>query len=64
MRKLLMIGVGLWTLAALWKAEEEADGPFIALSPLLAALAIELSIFFLRRDQNRLLASDSSGLEQ
>ena len=57
MRRLLMIGAGLWALAALWEAEEEADGPFIALSPLLAALTIEASIFFLRRQQTQLLDS-------
>jgi len=49
MRKLLMIGLGLCALGALWKAEEEEDGVAIALSPFLAALAIETGIFLLRR---------------
>jgi hypothetical protein len=63
MRRLLMFGLGLWVLAALWEAEEEADGPFIALSPLLTALAIELSIFFLRRPQNQIPGSGAARRE-
>ncbi len=55
MRKLLMIGLGLCALGALWRAEEEEDGPVIALSPFLAALAIEAGIFLLRRHQGALL---------
>lgn len=55
MRKLLMIGLGLCALGALWKAEEEEDGAAIALSPFLAALAIEAGIFLLRRHQGQLL---------
>jgi len=49
MRKLLMIGLGLCALGALWQAEEEEDGLAIALSPFFAALAIETGIFLLRR---------------
>ena len=55
MRKLLMIGLGLCALGALWKAEEEEDGTVVALSPFLAALAIEAGIFLLRRHQGALL---------
>ena len=55
MRKLLMIGIGLCVFGALWKAEEEEDGAAIALSPFLAALAIEAGIFLLRRHQTGLL---------
>ncbi len=55
MRKLLMIGLGLCALGALWRAEEEEGGPVIALSPFLAALAIEAGIFLLRRHQGALL---------
>ena len=55
MRKLLMIGLGLCALGALWKAEEEEDGMAVAMSPFLAALAIEAGIFLLRRHQGALL---------
>ena len=55
MRKLLMIGLGLCALGALWRVEEEEDGAVIALSPFLAALAIEAGIFMLRRHQGALL---------
>ena len=55
MRKLLMIGLGLCALGALWKVEEEEDGVVVALSPFLAALAIEAGIFMLRRHQGSLL---------
>jgi hypothetical protein len=55
MRKLLMVGLGLCALGALWKAEEEEDGTVVALSPFLAALAIEAGIFLLRRHQGALL---------
>jgi hypothetical protein len=57
MRKLLLIGLGLCTLGAIWKAEEEEDGMAIALSPFLAALAIETGIFLLRRHQSSLLGA-------
>jgi hypothetical protein len=56
MRKLLLIGLGLCTLGALWKAEEEEDGMAVALSPFLAALAIETGIFMLRRHQSLLIS--------
>jgi hypothetical protein len=55
MRKLLLIGLGLCAIGALWKAEEEEDGTLVALSPFLAALALEAGIFMLRRHQNQLL---------
>jgi len=57
MRKLLMSGLGLCALGALWKAEEEEDGMAVSLSPFLAALAIEAGIFLLRRHQGSLLGS-------
>jgi hypothetical protein len=57
MRKLLMIGLGLCALGALWKVEEEEDGVVVAMSPFLAALAIEAGIFLLRRHQGGLLGS-------
>ena len=57
MRKLLLIGLGLCALGAIWKVEEEEDGVAIALSPFLAALAIETGIFLLRRHQNSLLGA-------
>ena len=57
MRKLLMIGLGLCALGALWRVEEEEDGASIALSPFLAALAIEAGIFMLRRHQGSLLGT-------
>jgi len=55
MRKLLLVGIGLCAVGALWKAEEEEDGMAIAMSPFLAALAIEAGIFLLRRHQGALL---------
>jgi len=55
MRKLLLLGIGLCAFGALWKAEEEEDGAAVALSPFLAALAIEAGIFLLRRHQSGLL---------
>ena len=57
MRKMLMIGLGLCALGALWKAEEEEDGMAVALLPFLAALAIEAGIFLLRRHQGSLLGA-------
>jgi len=57
MRKLLLVGLGLCALGALWKAEQEEDGTVIALSPFLAALALEAGIFMLRRHQNQLLTA-------
>ncbi len=57
MRKLLMMGLVLCTLGALWKVEEEEDGVAVALSPYLAALAIEAGIFLLRRQQGSLLGA-------
>lgn len=57
MRKLLLIGLGLCTLGALWKVEQEEDGTIVALSPFLAALALEAGIFMLRRHQSQLLTA-------
>lgn len=57
MRKLLFAGLGLCILGALWRAEEEEDGAAVALSPFLAALAIETGIFLLRRHQGSLLGA-------
>ena len=57
MRKLLLAGLALCALGALWKVEEEEDGAAVALSPFLAALAIETGIFLLRRHQGALLGA-------
>ena len=57
MRKFLLIGLGLCLLGSLWKAEGEEDGAAVALSPFLAALALETGIFLLRRHQGSLLGS-------
>jgi hypothetical protein len=57
MRRLLMIGLGLCAFGALWRAEEEEDGVAVAMSPFLAALAIETGIFLLRRHQGQLLSA-------
>lgn len=57
MRKLLMTGLGLCALGALWQAEEEEDGVAVALAPFLAALALEAGIFMLRRHQTSLLGA-------
>jgi len=61
MRKLVLIGLGLSLLGSLWKAEEEEDGAAVALSPFLAALALEMGIFLLRRHQGSLLAGAARG---
>ncbi len=55
MRKLLMIAAGLCAFGALWKAEAEEDGVGVALSPFIAAIAIEVGILLLRRRQSSLL---------
>lgn len=55
MRKLLFIMIGISAFVALWKEEAEEDGIAVALSPFLAALAIEAGILLLRRRQNDLL---------
>jgi hypothetical protein len=60
MRKLLMIGLGLCVIGALWKAEEEEDSAAVAMSPFLAALALEAGIFMLRRHQGSLLGAITS----
>jgi hypothetical protein len=57
MQKLLLAGLGLCAFGALWKAEEEEDGMAVALSPFLAALAIEIGIFIVRRHQGALLGA-------
>jgi hypothetical protein len=60
MRKLLMIAAGLFAFGALWKAEADEDGPVVALTPFVAAIAIEIGILLLRRKQTRLLANDDA----
>jgi hypothetical protein len=40
MRKLIIIGLGFYGLAALWRAEEKEDGLLVALSPFVATIAI------------------------
>lgn len=61
MRKLLLIGMGLCLVGALWRVEEEEDDPAVALSPFLAALALEAGIFLLRRHQTSLLGVSAKG---
>jgi hypothetical protein len=55
MRKFLMVMAGLCAFGALWKAEAEEDGAAVALSPFIAAAAIEIGILLLRRGQTRVL---------
>jgi hypothetical protein len=57
MRKLLLIGLGLCVVGAMWKVEEEEDGAAVAMTPFLAALALEAGIFMLRRHQGSLLGA-------
>ena len=57
MRRFLLVGLGLCIAGAMWRAEEEEDGRAVALSPFLAALAIEAGIFLLRRHQGSLLGA-------
>jgi len=61
MRQFLLIGLGLCAFGALWTAEEEEDGMAVALSPFLAALAIEIGVFLLRRHQGSLLGAPVRG---
>jgi hypothetical protein len=61
MRKLLLVGMGLCLFGALWRAEEEEDGMAVAMSPFLAALALEAGIFLLRRHQTSLLGASNRG---
>lgn len=56
MQKLLLIVAGVSLFGALFKKEAQEDGVGIALSPFIAALAIEAGIFILRRHQNTLLS--------
>ena len=60
MRKLMFIGLGLYTVGALWHAEEKEDGMAVALSPFLAALAIETGLFMLRHRQSQLMSNTRS----
>lgn len=60
MRKFLLVGLGLCLFGALWRVEEEEDGAAVALSPFLAALALEAGIFLLRRHQGSLLGTASN----
>ncbi len=55
MQKLVMAGLALCAIGALWRTEKDEDGPSVALSPFMAALAIEVGIFMLRRHQGGLL---------
>ena len=61
MRRLLLIGLGLCAVGAIWRFEDEEDGAAVALSPFLAALALEAGIFLLRRHQTVLLGAKASG---
>lgn len=51
----MAVTLGILAFGALWHVEEEEDGAAIALSPVLAALAIEVGIFLLRRRQAQFL---------
>jgi hypothetical protein len=55
MRRLMWIGLGLATLGALLRVEEEDDGGGVVAAPLALALAIEVAVFLLRNSQSRLL---------
>ena len=58
MRKLLLAWPGTVPgRRAVAGAEEEEDGVAVALSPFLAALALEAGIFLLRRHQTSLLTA-------
>jgi hypothetical protein len=55
MRKLLFVFVGLASVLALWREEAEEDGIAVALSPFIAALAIEAAILLLSRRRDGML---------
>ena len=56
MRKLILLSVALCAAGALFEAEEERQGRDANMAPFLAAFAIEMGIFLLRRHQGGLLA--------
>ena len=51
MRNLGWILMGLSAFAALWKAEAKEDGAALALSPLLAGIAIGIFLVGRERDE-------------
>lgn len=55
MQKLLLTAAGLCLFGALLKKEAHEDGAAVALSPFVAALAIEAVVLLLRRDRSRLM---------
>jgi hypothetical protein len=55
MSKLLLVGLALCAAGALVRAEEDPEKEGTPLTPFLAALAIEVGIFLLRRRQGALL---------
>lgn len=63
MRKYLLIGMGLCAAGALWSWEKEEDGAAVAYSSFLAALAIEVGVFLLRRHQTTLLRAPAIAAE-
>jgi hypothetical protein len=54
MRTLILLGLGLCAAGALSTKQQHQQG--VALTPFLAALAMEAGIFLLRRHQGSLLA--------
>jgi hypothetical protein len=60
MRKLIVIGLGLCGLAAVWRAEEKEDGLLVALSPFIAAIAIAV---LTRRDRNNVAVRPTGALQ-
>jgi len=49
MSKLILATLGLLAFAALWRKEAQEDGMSVALSPFIAALALEIGALLLRR---------------
>jgi hypothetical protein len=55
MRNLLLMGLALCAAGALARTEENSEEESVTWTPFLAALAIEVGIFLLRRRQGALL---------
>ena len=57
MSKLILATLGLLAFVALWKKEAQEDGMSIALSPFIAALALEMGALLLRGSARRAMRS-------
>lgn len=59
MRNLLLLGLGLCAVSALYRAEDRGPAEDDSVVPFLAALGLEIGIFILRRRQGNLLSKNA-----